>query len=290
MTEWIRTGFSLFGLAAALAGSLTAQQTTAPGSSASAKPRTGYSIFRGTMVDLPWTEVKKAAGADAVVLLPVGVIEEHGPHMSLGVDTYMAHQICRMLKQKLDERKVKSIIAPPVYWGIMDPKYPGSYSVRPSTMKALLADVFADLKTWGFTRIYVLNRHGDRMHRQTVNEAMADARETLGLEFYNHQERRDWEQANSSRRPQANAYRVEKPFQPDYHAGALETAFALEYFPEEVNVAAAASLKPQSTFDPLGYVGDPAGYRNADGRVMERGELDFTADNLARWAERTRRK
>lgn len=286
MTRFLLTAFFVSGVATALTG----QKISTARLPAGAQPRSGYSVFRGTLVDLSWPEVKKAAEDDALVLVPVGVIEEHGPHMSLGVDTYTASIMCRMVKEKLGARQVHAVIAPPVYWGIMDPKYPGSFAVRPATMKALLGDIFADLKTWGFRRVYVMNRHGDRTHRQTLNEAMAEASENLGLKFYNHEERKDWEQADKSKAPQAKMYRVETPFQPDYHAGAFETAFMLEYFPAEVNVAATVGLKPQSTFDPLGYVGDPANYRNADGRVFERSELDFVADCLARWSERTARK
>jgi creatinine amidohydrolase len=185
---------------------------------------------------------------------------------------------------------VNSVIAPPVYWGIMDPKYPGSFAVRPSTMKALLADIFGDLKAWGFRRIYVINRHGDRTHRQTLNEAMAEAAKNLDLQFYNHVERKDWDEADKSKLPEAKMYSVENPFTPDYHAGAFETAVMLAYFPEEVNTAIVTTLKPQSTFDPLGYVGDPASYGKANGRVFEFSQLDFFSDCLARWMERTNRK
>jgi creatinine amidohydrolase len=210
--------------------------------------------------------------------------------MSFGIDTYAAYGMCRMVKQALDARGIRTVIAPPVYWGIMDPKFPGSFAVRPATMKALLTDIFSDLKTWGFRRVYVINRHGDRQHRQTLNEAMAEAVKTLELQFYNHEERKDWEQADKSKLPEAKMYRIEKPFTPDYHAGAFETAVVLAYFPEEVNLAVASTLKPQATFDPLGYVGDPANYRNANGRVFELSELGFVSDCLARWMERTGKK
>ena len=85
-------------------------------------------------------------------------------------------------------------------------------------------------------------------------------------------------------------YSVENSFQPDYHAGAFETAVMLAYYPEEVDVDVAATLKPQNTFDPLGYVGDPANYRNANGRVFELSELDFVADCLARWARQSHKR
>jgi creatinine amidohydrolase len=47
-----------------------------------------YSIFHETMVGMPWPDVEKSIKNGAIVLLPTGVIEEHGPHMSLGVDIY----------------------------------------------------------------------------------------------------------------------------------------------------------------------------------------------------------
>ncbi len=50
----------------------------------------GYSIFDETMVDMAWPQVERAAREAAIILFPIGVIEEHGPHMGLGVDTYLA--------------------------------------------------------------------------------------------------------------------------------------------------------------------------------------------------------
>lgn len=50
---------------------------------------------KDTMTDLNWTQVKRAAEENAVVLMPLGVIEEHGPHLCLGTDIYTAHEYCR---------------------------------------------------------------------------------------------------------------------------------------------------------------------------------------------------
>jgi len=49
----------------------------------------GYSIFPETMVDMTWPEVEKAAKEGAIVLMTTAVIEEHGPHMTCGIDTYL---------------------------------------------------------------------------------------------------------------------------------------------------------------------------------------------------------
>lgn len=216
---------------------------------------------------MTWPDVKKAAESDALVLLPIGVIEEHGPHMSLGVDAYMAYLQCRMLKDKLESRQVKIVIAPPIYWGIMQATetgaYPGSFTIRPETMKALLHDVFAALKSWGFRRIYCLNHHGDRLHRRSLAEAVTEAKQNLGLEFFEDDKR------DKANRAVIVRYLVEKPFAPDYHAGAVETGEMLRHFPREVNLEVAKSLKPQASFHPLGYVGDPANYSSANTDATE---------------------
>ncbi|HUL51846.1 MAG TPA: creatininase family protein [Opitutaceae bacterium] len=262
-----------------------ASGVTAPQPSAAppnAAPRAGYSIFRDTLVDLAWPEVKKAAEAGALVLVPVGVIEEHGPHLSLGPDTYLAYAKCRQLKAELAARHVEAVIAPPVYWGVMQSKetgaFPGSFTVRPETMKALLLDIFADLKTWGFQRVYCVNHHGDRVHRRTLREAMAEAKATLGLAFYN-----DQEAADAEGEPSVAQYLPAKLFEPDFHSGIAETAAMRAYFPEEVNVGLAKTLQPESTFQPLGYVGDPANHEKVNMRAIDRVEIEYQAKCIASW-------
>ena len=61
----------------------------------------GYSIFHETMVDLSWPQVEKAAKDGAIILFPATVIEEHGPAMSLGVDTYMSYLRCKLVRREL---------------------------------------------------------------------------------------------------------------------------------------------------------------------------------------------
>lgn len=49
-------------------------------------------ILKDTMAEMPYTEVEKLAQKGAVVLFPVGIIEEHGPHLPLGTDIYLAYE------------------------------------------------------------------------------------------------------------------------------------------------------------------------------------------------------
>jgi creatinine amidohydrolase len=88
------------------------------------------SIFKDTMVEMSWQEVQKAAKNGAVVIFPIAVVEEHGPHMDLSPDIYLTSLGCRFLKQDLAKKGIEAIIAPPYYWGINQATgdFPGSFT------------------------------------------------------------------------------------------------------------------------------------------------------------------
>jgi creatinine amidohydrolase len=264
----------------ALADDNTRQAKEQGASSSKARPK--YSIFEGTIVDMSWPEIKKAAEHNALVLLPIGVIEEHGPHMGLGADTYQACELSKIIRARLQVEKIEAVILPPMFWGVMQPMesgaYPGSFTVRPETMKAVLADELADVKAWGFKNVFIVNVHGDRVHRKTVDELIPEAEKTLGIDIFNAHDG----EGSGKPHPKINPFTVESPFQPDYHAGAPETALMAAYFPGEVNVEIARTLKPQSTWQPLGYVGDPANFDQVNTKVFE-AQIDYLKDNIVAW-------
>lgn len=220
-------------------------------------PQTDRSVFAGTMVDLPWPEVERAARNHDPVLVPVGIVEAHGPHMDLSPDVYMAVLGSRFLRQRLAEKGIAAVIAPPVYWGVSEDvkRYPGTFSVRPETFGALLGDVYASLDGWGFTHAFVFNAHGDPTHRDVITRSIQEARERLRLEVYDLGEL-DVDVGDAPPFPPPRPGRYE----PDVHAGAGETAAMHLYFPERVDVALARTLPPQPTFHPRAYCGDPASF------------------------------
>jgi creatinine amidohydrolase len=218
------------------------------------------SIFSETMVEMSWQEVKKEAENKSIVLFPISVVEEHGPHMDLSPDIYGANIICKLIKYKLGEDNIQSIIAPPYYWGINKAtgRFPGSFSVRPETFKAVLFDIIGCLKSWGFTKVFAFNIHGDSLHCSTLESSINDIRRDLRIDVYNlfslsKQVIKNHEPFRSTR---------DGKYSPDYHAGATETALMWAYYPNKVKVEIAEGLKPQSSFEePLGYVGDPASFK-----------------------------
>jgi creatinine amidohydrolase len=242
----------------------------------------GYSIFHETMVDMNWPDVEKAAEDGAIILLPTAVIEEHGPHMSCGIDTYGAYLTCKLVRRELESRGVRTLIAPPFYWGINGTThvFPGTFTVRNETMKALLHDILSSLKSWGFTDIFNLNFHGDGQHCLTIIESIIDARETLGLNTYCVlSEEEVVRYGLTGNEPFIVTHKSppsdEAPQEYlDIHAGAGETGIVAAFFPGQVDTELVITLEPTRVtyreitqwltdarrVTPLGYVGDPAAF------------------------------
>ena len=227
------------------------------------KSNTDKSIFTETMVEMTWEQVRDAADKKAIVLLPVGIVEEHGPHMDLSPDIYLSVIGCRLVKEELAKQGVNAIIAPPYYWGISKTTdmFPGTFTVSPETFRAMMFDIIGCLKAWGFKSIFVGNLHGDPLHIKTIASSMQEIRDSLKINAYDistlpHEE--------PERKP--NPKQNTKMYKPDYHAGANETKAIWDFFPDKVDVAKTKSLPPQNKFAPLGYVGDPANFEKGNGK------------------------
>jgi creatinine amidohydrolase len=110
------------------------------------------------LAELHWPEVKNLDRAKIVALVPVGSMEQHGPHLPFQVDTFVASRIAEDLERKMPE----ILLVPPIWAGVsahhMD--YPGSITLRARVFMDLLHDVCASLHHHGFRRIVLLNGHG----------------------------------------------------------------------------------------------------------------------------------
>ena len=236
-----------------------------------------FSVFEDSMVEMTWQEVQAAADKGAIVLLPVGIVEAHGPHLDLSTDFYLSTINCRFLKQELESKGIDAIIAPPLYWGISIDlaRYAGTFSVSPETMKGLLSDIFTSLNSWGFRRVFVQNAHGDHLHIDIIKNAIAEANKSLSDFKAYFMWELDIEVENDIAYPPMR----ENRYQPDYHAGAIETAQMYAFFPEKVRCDVAKRLKPQDGFHPLAYCGDPASF-DLEFNIAESTYADVKLDAL----------
>jgi creatinine amidohydrolase len=101
-------------------------------------------------------EVAAAIAARPLAVLPVGSVEQHGPHLPTGTDTFAAEAIAAGLATKLG-----GVLAPFVDYGVtpLHRGRPGTVSLRPATFEALLRDIGSELLAGGFEALVLVNWH-----------------------------------------------------------------------------------------------------------------------------------
>jgi creatinine amidohydrolase len=138
--------------------------------------------------ELNWRQIDALQRERTLILLPVGMVEEHGPHLPVGADTlgvlYEANGVSRRLSRTLTDWHI--VMMPPINYGhaganvIGDmPVHPGTYGIRQSTLRSLVADVGGQLAENGFKWIFVLNGHAAPPHSIAINEACDFISETF---------------------------------------------------------------------------------------------------------------
>jgi len=222
-------------------------------------------LLAGTMAEMTATAVEAAARRGAAVLLPVGVIEAHGPHLPVGTDAFIALALCRATQRYAAEAGRETIIAPPYYWGInaVLGAFTGSFRIRAETAKALLADVIASLIANGFPEIHIVSHHGDRAHNEMIlavlREAHAQGHAGVRL-LYTPVRWKTIERLGETGKepwwvpwdydPRLEAFRVTGIL--GVHADEYETAAIMHYHPETVDFEALRGLAPtQLTLEDL---------------------------------------
>ncbi|MDF1726560.1 MAG: creatininase family protein [Sulfitobacter sp.] len=118
------------------------------------------------MVEVEWQkmkaqEVRALAQRDAVVILPIASIEQHGPHLPTETDTRLGHEVaCRAARLAHGKRPV--VVAPVVWQGLSEHHMPfgGTLTLRPDTFRALVTDLITALERQGFRDILISNSHG----------------------------------------------------------------------------------------------------------------------------------
>jgi creatinine amidohydrolase len=110
-------------------------------------------------------EINARAKEDAIVLLPVASVEQHGPHLGTGVDTFLVTEGCRRIALKLAAAKRPIVVAPTVWMGLAEHHiaFGGTFTLSMSTYHALLRDLCRSILRAGFRKILLVNGHGGNM-------------------------------------------------------------------------------------------------------------------------------
>ena len=106
-------------------------------------------------------QLKSLADANAIVVVPVGSIEQHGPHLPVKVDALLATEVARRAALKIQTHQ-PILVTPTVWCGLAEHHmdFCGTLTLDFETFHALLRNLCRSIRHHGFRRIFLLNGHG----------------------------------------------------------------------------------------------------------------------------------
>lgn len=114
------------------------------------------------MGSLSWIEYQQRLQEEnAIILIPCGALEQHGPHLPLGTDALLSTSVAQNVAEQIN-----GIVAPTFSYGYKSqPKsgggqrFPGTTSLDGNSLSQLVRDVVRELARQGATQIVLVNGH-----------------------------------------------------------------------------------------------------------------------------------
>jgi creatinine amidohydrolase len=131
--------------------------------------------------EMTWPEVKEALETVKLAIIPVGAHEQHGPHMNESCDTVLAAEFSRKLGERLYPH---ALVTPavPIGVSIHHIRFPGTLTLRPETLIAVLRDMVWSLKQHGIHTFLLINSHGG--NQSTLSVACTSLTHELNVRIY----------------------------------------------------------------------------------------------------------
>ena len=106
-------------------------------------------------------ELRRLATENAIVIVPVGSTEQHGPHLPVQVDSLLAGEVARRAALRIAEQE-PVVVAPTVWCGLAEHHmaFGATITLDFPTFHALIGCICSSILRHGFTRIALLNGHG----------------------------------------------------------------------------------------------------------------------------------
>ncbi|MBQ9860481.1 MAG: creatininase family protein [Clostridia bacterium] len=177
------------------------------------------------MEDMSVRDMEQAMEQTKTVIVPVGVVEQHGYHLPLSTDIHNAIQPPRLAGDRLN-----AVVAPPVNYCFSGGELLGTVNVSPNTFGLMISDICSEFVRMGFKNIVILLGHAGTDNINALKN-------TLQMIL-----RRDPEMAKKVSLSLVEAWNLSPTWlsgfamepEHDFHAGMMETALMMYWKPELV--------------------------------------------------------
>ena len=167
-------------------------------------------------------EVRDGLLETRTVLVPMGVIEQHGYHLPLNTDVCNCYEISKRVSAETG-----CFAAPPINYSFSGGELPGTFNIHPATLALYLNDILKSLVVMGFKNIFVALGHAGTENR-VATESAVDMFMRLNPEV------KDVCFGGAPIMWFSQKYRQMAIADKDFHAGWSETSRIMYWFPELV--------------------------------------------------------
>jgi len=144
--------------------------------------------------ELTYPEIDAIDREQSIFFLTFGNLEEHGPHIPVGSDYYMAVAVRDGLIERLKASypDYDMVVVPVIPLGeggandlARDFEHVGTFALRYETLRDVTIDMGASIANKGFQNIFLIHAHGAPLHSVAFNEASAFVSERYGVRMVN---------------------------------------------------------------------------------------------------------
>ena len=241
---------------------------------------------------LSYPQIDSLDRLKTVFLIPVSPLEEHGPHLPVGVDALNANYFAQRSAEIITDRhpEFDAVIFPLIPLGTQVYKHIGSFYVKPSTLYDIIFNTGKGAALYGFKYIFVFSAHGTPKQIVTIEAACKKISKKYNINMYNMTGaiaerflRGDMTGDIINVLGRTLTDKERQLLKYDFHAGWWETSMMLKLHPELVD-SSYKNLKPflkdfllkkllTPDVKPQGYFGSPS---HADKEFAEASMEVFT--------------
>ncbi len=133
-------------------------------------------------------QIKALDRSRTVVLLPGGILEQHGPYLLSFSDGYFNEWVTQRLAEAIVARPAwRVVIFPTIPLGVGGANeigrkhvFPGTYTVRSITLRSVFMDLATELGEQGFRWVFIVHAHGAPNHNRMLDQAGDYFQDTYG--------------------------------------------------------------------------------------------------------------